>query len=203
MSYIEFVGTLFNILCVYLVSKNKIRNRPVGLIGSLLYVALFYQIQLYADLWEQLYFIVTGFYGWYIWSKHWNQQQSDKNITLVENKNRILYIVWIAITTLLLAYITSHLHIRFNNLFPQAASYILLDSFTTILSFAATILMIRQKVEAWVLWIIVDIIGIYLYFIKWVHFIAIEYILFLWIAIGWLIKWYSLYKKQKDHTFIS
>ena len=50
MSYIEFVGTLFNILCVYLVSKNKIRNRPVGLIGSLLYVALFYQIQLYADL---------------------------------------------------------------------------------------------------------------------------------------------------------
>ncbi|AKH33201.1 Nicotinamide riboside transporter PnuC [candidate division SR1 bacterium Aalborg_AAW-1] len=203
MSYIEFVGTLFNILCVYLVSKNKIRNRPVGLIGSLLYVALFYQIQLYADLGEQLYFIVTGFYGWYIWSKHGNQQQSDKNITLVENKNRILYIVGIAITTLLLAYITSHLHIRFNNLFPQAASYILLDSFTTILSFAATILMIRQKVEAWVLWIIVDIIGIYLYFIKGVHFIAIEYILFLGIAIGGLIKWYSLYKKQKDHTFIS
>lgn len=203
MSYIEFVGTLFNILCVYLVSKNKIRNRPVGIVGSILYIALFYQIQLYADLWEQFYFVITWIYGWYIWSKHGNQQQSDKNITLVENKIRILYIGSIGIATLLLAYITSHLHIRFNNLFPQTASYVLLDSLTTILSFAATILMIRQKVEAWVLWIIVDIIGIYLYFIKWVHFIAIEYILFLWIAIWWLIKWYSLYKKQKDHTFIS
>ena len=65
-----------------------------------------------------------------------------------------------------MAYITSHLHIRFAHIFPEQASYVLLDSFTTIVSFAATILTIRQKVEAWVLWIIVDVIGIYLYMVK-------------------------------------
>lgn len=197
MSYIEFVGTLFNILCVYLVSKNKIRNRPVWLIGSILYLFLFYQIQLYADLWEQIYFIITGIYGRYIRSKHGNQQQSDKNITILNNKQRLLYLWAIILCTTLLAYITSHLHIWFNTLFPEEASYVTIDSFTTVVSFAATILMIRQKVEAWVLRVIVDVIGIYLYYVKWVQFIALEYVLFLWIAIWWLIKRYSLYQKKQ------
>ena len=197
MSYIEFIGTIFNILCVYLVSKNKIRNRPMWLIASILYLFLFYQIQLYADLWEQFYFIITGIYGRYMWSKHGSQEKSNNNITLWNKTMRIQYIIWIIIFTLIMAYITSHLHIRFAHIFPEQASYVLLDSFTTIISFAATILMIRQKVEAWVLWIIVDVIGIYLYMVKWVQFIALEYILFLWIAINGLIQRYNLYKKQK------
>jgi nicotinamide mononucleotide transporter len=59
MSYIEFFGTVFNILCVRLVSRNKISNWPIGILGVILYIFLFYQIQLYADLIEQGYFLIT------------------------------------------------------------------------------------------------------------------------------------------------
>lgn len=59
MSYIEFFGTIFNIICVYLVARNNIWNWPIGILGVILYIFLFYQIQLYSDLLEQVYFLIT------------------------------------------------------------------------------------------------------------------------------------------------
>jgi nicotinamide mononucleotide transporter len=195
MSYLEFFWTIFNIFSVYLVARNKILNRPIGILWVILYIFLFYQIQLYSDLWEQIYFLITGFYGRYLRSHYWNQKQSDDNISYINNKTRLYYIMAIVAWTLWLSYITSNLHIRFPSLFIEPASYVILDAFTTTLSFAATILMIRQKIECRLLWIIVDIIGIYLYYIKWVKFIAVEYIIFLWLATNWLFQWIKLYKK--------
>jgi len=79
--------------------------------------------------------------------------------------------------------------------FAEPASYIYLDAFTTILSFAATILLINKKLEAWYLWILVDIIGVYLYYVKGVKFISLEYVFFLGLATYGLFQWLVLYKK--------
>ncbi|MBP9732403.1 MAG: nicotinamide mononucleotide transporter, partial [Candidatus Magasanikbacteria bacterium] len=69
MSYIEFVGTVFTIACVVLTARAKVISWPVGIIGSVLYIFLFYQIQLYSDLFEQIYFLITGFMGWWAWTQ--------------------------------------------------------------------------------------------------------------------------------------
>lgn len=53
MSYIEFFGTVLNILSVRLVARNKIRTRPIGIIAVSLFMILFFQIQLYSDMIEQ------------------------------------------------------------------------------------------------------------------------------------------------------
>lgn len=188
MSYLEFFWTISNIICVYLASRNNIWNRPIWLIWVILYIFLFYQIQLYADLWEQFYFFITGIYGRYAWSVYWKQQNNKSDIWFLTAQYRWLYSIGIGICTALLIWIIAHLNVRFPKFFPEPASYVVLDSFTTILSFAATILMIRKKVECWILRIIVDIIGIYLYYVKGVQFIALEYVLFLWLAINGLFQ---------------
>ncbi|MBP6257059.1 nicotinamide mononucleotide transporter [Patescibacteria group bacterium] len=109
-----------------------------------------------------------------------------------------MYSIGIGICTALLIWIIAHLNVRFPKLFAEPASYVILDSFTTILSFAATILMIRKKVECWILRIIVDIIGIYLYYVKGVQFIALEYVLFLCLAINGLLQRQKNAKKTSD-----
>ena len=94
MSYIEFFGTVFNILCVRLVSRNKISNRPIGILGVILYIFLFYQIQLYADLIEQVYFLITGFYGRRAWTqirKREQQTKEKKDVTHTSLKENIIY----------------------------------------------------------------------------------------------------------------
>jgi len=85
--------------------------------------------------------------------------------------------------TFVFAYVINNLSIRFPNQFPEPASYPYLDSFTTVMSFVATILMARKKVTCWYLRILVDIIGIGLYYVKGVKFISLEYVIFLVLAV--------------------
>ena len=67
MSYIEFIGTIFYLWSVWLIARRNILTWPVGIISVLLYMALFYQIQLYSDTVEQVYYLIASAYGWWRW----------------------------------------------------------------------------------------------------------------------------------------
>ncbi len=66
MSYIELFGTLFNVWSVWLVVKGRSATWPISIVGVLLFLALFYQIQLYADTLEQVYYLGASVYGWWM-----------------------------------------------------------------------------------------------------------------------------------------
>ncbi len=197
MSYLEFFWTILNILCVWLTSRKKIISWPIGIVATVLYWILFFQIQLYSDLFEQGYFLLTWFVGRYARSNRKQVAAKVQDITRTSTKENVIYIICILAWTLHLSYVTRNLHVWMPAYFEEPASYIYLDAFTTILSFAATILLINKKLEAWYLWILVDIIWIYLYYVKGVKFISLEYVFFLGLATYGLFQWLSLYKKQK------
>ena len=69
MSYIEFFGTIFNLWCVWLVAKSNIMTWPIGIVGIVLFAFLFWQINLYSDFLEQIYFFFMSIYGWWMWSR--------------------------------------------------------------------------------------------------------------------------------------
>ena len=98
----------------------------------------------------------------------------------------------IAIGSLSMGSAMARIHQALPALFPEPASYPYLDAFTTVLSFAATILMAHKNVECWYLWIAVDVIGIGLYFVKGVVFVAALYVAFLVLAIRGLLRWSEL-----------
>lgn len=200
MSYIEFFGTIFNIWSVWLVAKNKILNWPIGLIGTVLFTALFWQIHLYSDFLEQIYYFVTGIWGWWVWSqsnKSNKKDNTEKDITVLKRNVQLLWLLVITIGTMILGYVTSHLSIWLPIYFPTTASFAYLDAFTTVVSFVATILLIRKKLDAWYLWILIDIIGIWLYWVKGVHFVSLLYVVFLILATKGLLNWLSIRNKNK------
>ena len=92
----------------------------------------------------------------------------------------------------------SHIHIWFPKIFPEAASYPYLDALTTIMSLVAMWLMVRKHIESWVYWIVVDVIGIWLYFTKDVKFISLLYILLLFLAIRGLMGWINVKTKVQE-----
>ncbi len=191
MSYLEFFGTILNIITVWLVAKKNIWNWPVGIAAVILFAVLFYQIRLYSDFFEQIYFLFTGIWGWVVWTKLRSAETKETKTTIKTSTWQCNFLVLFAIAlgTLVLGAFMSRIHIFFPAFFPEATTFPFLDAFTTVASFAAQILLIYQRVENWYLWIIIDVIGVWLYNEKEVKFVAILYFIFLILATNGLIRW--------------
>ena len=97
----------------------------------------------------------------------------------------------------------SRVHLWLPVLFPEAASFPYLDALTTIMSFTAMWLMARKRIESWHYWIVVDIIGIWLYYVKEVRFISLLYVILLIMAINGLRMWHKTFKSSEDLMYQS
>lgn len=69
LSYIEFVGTILYLWSAWLIARRNVLTWPVGIVSVLLYMLLFYQIRLYSDALEQVYYLGASIYGWWFWSR--------------------------------------------------------------------------------------------------------------------------------------
>jgi nicotinamide mononucleotide transporter len=195
MSYLEFIGTLLTLLSVYLVMRNNILTWPIAIISGILFGILFFQIQLYSDFFEQIYYIITSIYGWWLWVRIKKKTESEEIVFYSSIKTMFIYLIIIIIGSIGFGYFMKNINVFLPTLFSTPASFPYLDAFTTVMSFAAQILLAQKRVESWYIWILVDIIGIFLYFIKGVVFISFLYIIFLVLATKGLLNWKQLAAK--------
>jgi nicotinamide mononucleotide transporter len=195
VSYVEFIGTLFGLISVFLAARANILTWPTGILNAIFFLAIFYQIHLYSDMFLQFYFCGMGVYGWFSWKYKAEHQQSA--IRTLSNTNRLRLAVFIAVITLLIGTLISRIHLMLPQIFDHPASYPYVDTFIAISSIVATILLARRIFETWVLWVIVDITSIGLYSVKGVKLIALEFVIFLALAVLGVFSWYRLWKKEE------
>ena len=195
LSYAEVLGTIFGLASVFLATKQNILTWPAYIIQIFFFFSIFYQIQLYSDMFLQIYFLGIAILGWITWSK---EKPTSQPIHFLTIKQRLWIMVVLIISSLLIGIIVKDLHIYFPSIFKKAASYPFIDTFVTMLSIAASILIARRFIETWVLWFIVDIISVVLYIKKGVFFISLEYCIFLGLGVYGLYSWIQDIKKQKQ-----
>lgn len=194
MSYIEFFGTLLNVISVFLIVKKNIWNWIIGNLGVILFASLFYQVHLYADLFEQVFYFVTGVIGYFMWKSN-SKGRDEIAIRKLTDDDKTIVAAVVVFGTVILYNIIINLDNWFPKQFPTEASYPWLDTGTTVVSFVATYLMMKRYLENWYLWITVDIVGIWLYWKKDVPFIAALYVMFLVLATKGAIEWRKTYKQ--------
>lgn len=171
---------------------------PVGIVSVLLYMALFYQIRLYSDTLEQVYYLLASVYGWWRWSTSRRGRGKAGDFRYSSRRSLIMvFAVTIAVSFVIGAFM-SRVHILFPALFPEKASFPYLDALTTIASFTAMWLLVQKRIESWYYWIVVDVIGIGLYYVKGVRFIALLYVILLFMAINGLISWNKTDETPED-----
>ena len=68
MSYIEFTGVVFGLIAVWLSAKAHILSWPIGIVNVVLAAILYFQVQLYPDMFLQVFFFVTNIIGWWRWA---------------------------------------------------------------------------------------------------------------------------------------
>lgn len=191
ISYVEFIGTFFGLLSVYFATKTNILTWSTGIVNVVFLFILFFQVQLYADMFLQVYFFVVTLFGWY----NWKNMPDKNNITSIPFKIKIWIFCLIFLLTFVTGFIMSIIHLLIPKYFKLAATFPYVDSFVMIMSVFATVLLAKKKIETWYLWIIVDLVCVFLFFHKEINFLAFEYLIFLGLATTGLLNW----KKQLNH----
>ena len=185
VSYIELLGTLFGLVSVWYASRANILTWPTGIINELCLFFLFFQVQLYADMFLQLYFFVVTLYGWH----NWNTKTASMAISNSTLKLRMVVIILVIAGSLFSGFIIKDIHYYLPQYFKVQAAYPYTDSFVMVASIFATILLSRKKIENWYLWIMVDLVCVFIYYQKGIYFLALEYLIFLGLAIYGLYYW--------------
>lgn len=199
MSWVEFLGTSFGLWCVWLTAKEKILAWPIGLFNVIFFLFVFWQVQLYSDVLLQVYFFGTGLYGWWKWKNPdplAARSVQEMKVTMNSQALNSYMIVWMIILTFLLGLFMSKANVLLPSIFPEAASYAYWDSSTTVMSLFAQWLLTKKRLEAWVLWMIADLIDMNLYYLKGVKLISLEYVVFFFIAAYGFYSWYKSWKND-------
>lgn len=180
---IEVTAVILGIMSVWYAKNENILVFPTGIISTSLYVYLCIEFTLYGDIIINTYYTMMSLYGWYVWRHKVEGQSLEISTTSNKDNLRALYIFLITSGFVVLVYLYFD---RFN----QFSDYF--DTFTTGIFFSAMWLMAHKKIEHWIFWIMGNIISIPLYFVKGLGFSAIQFTIFLILAIQGYLEWKRL-----------
>src|SRR5690606_23352931 len=106
-----------------------------------------------------LYYIIMSVVGWYLWSK-----KPDNTILKVSSIGKYNLIV-VTVTGVIITAILGYLMQLYTD-----ASLPYIDSFTTVFALIATYMVVKKKIENWLIWIVADGISIGMYAYKSLYF---------------------------------
>ena len=178
VSYLEFVASIVSLIGVTLGITGKRITWPWWALSSALYGVFFLQYDLYASAALQIVFIIAAILGWFGW------EPTGAKPGPLTNKYRIVIIASILLATLALAPVLKSL--------GAASTYV--DAILFFGSFAAQMLMVYEKYESWVIWLVVDAGYVALYASQGLLFTTLLYVVFTVLAaLGWS-KWYAAHR---------
>jgi nicotinamide mononucleotide transporter len=197
MSYLEFFGVLAGLLAVWYSAKGKIISWPLGVVNVVLAFFLVYQVQLYPDMFLQIFFLITNLIGWWRWA-HPQENEKDKKSELKISRMYPRQIIFFSCTgfagTLLFGSIASHLHEWLPAVFGLPSAFPYIDSFVMVMSIVATYLMVQKKVECWAVWVLLDAVATAMYLVKGIKFFGVEYLVFCFLASYGFWNWLKEYR---------
>lgn len=179
-NWIEIVGVATGLLYIILSVRQNIWCWIFGIISSGLYLVVFFNSKIYADMSLQLYYVIMGIYGWIHWA---GADKADSNKVLLSRLTVKSTSILFAITLALFFGIAWFL-IQFTD---SPVPWI--DAFTTSLSFTATWMLARKILEHWIIWIVVDAVSVGLYFHRGLYVSIILFAVLTVLAIYGYFEW--------------
>lgn len=190
---LEIIATVSAVTGVICIARQNILGWPLGLVWAAIstWLALM-EYHLVSD--GILYFtcIPVQIYCWVVWARHGAAGSGESEPflpTWLPRHRQVLLGGAAVISVLLWGTCISAVADHFTWM-PKPA-LLWRDSVTTVLNYYAQFLQARKRMENWVGWIIVNLLGIHIYWVKGAYVYSIQYAFFLILGIyGW-IQWHK------------
>ena len=187
-SPVEWVATLSGFLCVFLLIKRNIWCFFFGFIQVSLYTWIFFDVKLYSDMLLHVFYMGFQVYGWRVWS---NSLASEGQIA-VDAGSVKEHLILFGIAAVAMVALGNFMLTKTDASFPFA------DAFTTSASLAAQWLLSHKKLYNWSVWIVVDIVAIWIYWQKGLYPTSLLYMCFLIMACIGQYQWFRYFNQQRS-----
>jgi nicotinamide mononucleotide transporter len=179
MSAIEWAAAIIVFISVVLSARQNIWSWPTAIVGVGIYVFVFWNAKLYADMGLQFVFIILSIFGWYEWL-HGGEQRTELRVSRAPLR---VHLIGTTITILFAAILGTLLHRYTDAALPYA------DSTLTAFSLLAQWQMARKYLENWLIWIAVDVFYIAMYSYKHLYVTAVLYAAFIVVCSLGYVQW--------------
>lgn len=172
---LESAGFATGAASVWLAVRQSPGNWPFGVANAVILFVLFFRHRLYGDMALQVLFAAICLLGWYRWL-FGGVGHSPLRVTRISRAGALAYAAAGVVAT---AVFTPYLR-SINDASP------LLDALTTVLSVEAQYLMTRKVIEHWLVWMVADVIYIWLYADRGLYVTSLLYVIFFAMCVaGW------------------
>ena len=183
-SALEFIAVLAGIASVWFSKKEQVFVYPVGLINTTIFVYLSFKGHLLGEASVNIYYTVMSIYGWWLWTRKNDQQQTIIQIQFSSKKERAHQFLFFGFFYIVLY---TALYFSKASFAPDAIPWA--DALSSAAAYTGMWLMAKKKVESWYYWIATNIFSIPLYFVKGYVFTSVQFFVLLMLAIAGLIEW--------------
>ncbi len=195
---LEIIATLCAVAGVILIARQNIIGWPLGIIWAGISAWLaFTRWQLVSDGIMYLSAIPVQLYCWWVWMRCGaaaKQGATPFQPGWLSHRSQLLLVVSVCLSILLWGLCISAAASRFAWLPPPALLW--RDSTTTVLNYYAQFLQARKRMENWVGWVIVNLLGIHIYWVREAPVYALQYAFFLVLGLyGWF-QWHRHCKRS-------
>ena len=183
-SALEFIAVLAGIASVWFSKKEQVLVYPVGLINTTIFVYLSFKGHLLGEASVNIYYSVMSIYGWWLWTRKNDQQQTILQIQFSTSKEVLQQLLFFAAFYVVLY---TALYFSKTSFAPGAIPWA--DALSSAAAYTGMWLMAKKKVESWYYWIATNFFSIPLYFVKGYVFTSVQFAVLLALAVAGLIAW--------------
>lgn len=203
----ELFAALLSLWCVILAAKNSIYNWPIAMIGSAMYVVVFFRSSLYSDAVLNAIFLLFQAYGWFQWLRKnnglrilngpLNTDQAPifaglKAVSKVLLLGLICYYPWVKLIE------SGALQSLFSNAVLSPPRFLYIDAALLMLSLSALYMQAHKWIESWWIWIVVDVVYVPVYFLNDISITGMLYLFYIPVAYRGYLYWKDLRADEDD-----
>jgi nicotinamide mononucleotide transporter len=176
--WVELAGAVTTAVGIWLTARRNLLCWPITLAADLLYLVVFYRVQLLSDTLLQVFFIAFTLYGWFHW---WRgvREEGEVRVVKLSRSSGLTAIVLGVVGTVILGVLAKRLN----------ASLPYLDASLASFSLVASWWQARKHIANWWTWIVVDVVYVGEYIYKDLWLTAVIYAALVILAVVGLRDW--------------
>ena len=176
LNWITVCAVISGILYIILAAKENVWCWLAASISVCLYMYINYDLGYYSQAVLQIFYLFMAIYGYVMWNK------LDPERIKEWSAKKHLFIIFIgAIITFIIGFILTE--------YVEDSEQPLLDSLTTVFSVFACYMVAKKVLGNWLYWIVIDSLIIYLYYIQGEFILALQFLVYIIIAVYGYFSW--------------
>jgi nicotinamide mononucleotide transporter len=186
----DLLGNVFSLATVGLAIRRTVWTWPVQLAGAVLLFTASVSAHAPGNALKQVLFFVLVSYGWVKWVRG-IRQTHDLPVRPATGRERSVLVGALAAGTAALALLFAHIHWLRITWSPTANAYIFAGSAV------ATFAQSRALVDFWVVWVLVDLVGVPLAIKSGLYVSGAAYGIFFVMVLAGFRNWIKQYRRQR------